>query len=155
MTRPDQDASLRKIVTARTLEEMNAATRNGCRLLVRRIERNPEVHAHYKVVKHKQTGELVMVTDRRSEPVGRDWEDCIPWSEYYPYHSPLPFAAYILPPDLAVDETVFLSDLIEEHVGMIWGQGAAFRLAGCKARWTGREFELIRPRGGAPDRILG
>lgn len=155
MTRPNQEVSLRKIVTARTLEEMNAATRNGCRLLALRIERNPEIRAQYKVVKHTQTGEPRMVTDRRSEPVGCDWEDCIPWSDYYPYHWPLPFAAYILPPDLAVDETVFLADLIEEHVGMIWNQGAVFRLAGCKARWTGREFELIRPRGGAPDHVIG
>jgi hypothetical protein len=66
----------------------------------------------------------------------------IDWTYYYPYHFESPFAAYLVPKDLQIDETVFLEDLIEDVIGSSWNQGDAYRLKGCKAVWDGKGFVL-------------
>ena len=55
----------------------------------------------------------------------------------------LPFAAYLLPPDIEVGEEVMLDDLIEDMLGTVWNQGDTYRLQCCRARWTGSDFELL------------
>jgi hypothetical protein len=66
----------------------------------------------------------------------------IDWTYYYPYHFESPFAAYLIPKDLRIDETVFLEDLIEDVIGGSWNQGDKRRLSSCKAVWDGKEFIL-------------
>lgn len=61
---------------------------------------------------------------------------------YYPYNFPNPFAAYLVPPDIAVGEQVWLEDLIEDVVA-VWGnQGYRPRLDAAAAVWNGTEFEI-------------
>jgi hypothetical protein len=66
----------------------------------------------------------------------------IDWTYYYPYHFESPFAAYLIPKDLQIGETVFLEDLIEDFVGGSWNQGDKRRSSSCKAVWDGKEFIL-------------
>jgi hypothetical protein len=67
----------------------------------------------------------------------------IPWTFRYPYAWDLPFAAYLLPPDLEVGEEVILDDLIEDRPGTVWNQGDTYRLDRARARWTGADFEIL------------
>jgi hypothetical protein len=66
----------------------------------------------------------------------------IGWTYYYPYNFKSPYAAYLVPLDLKVGETVMLEDLIEDIVGERWSQGDTYRLKSCKAVWDGKEFIL-------------
>lgn len=47
-----------------------------------------------------------------------------------------------MPADLKTGEKVFLEDLIEDLVGMVWNQGNAYRLECSEAIWTGHDFEI-------------
>jgi hypothetical protein len=69
-------------------------------------------------------------------------ETVIGWTYYYPYQFESPFAAYLIPHDLQIGETVFLEDLIEDVIGSSWNQGDAYRLTNCKAIWDGKDFIL-------------
>jgi hypothetical protein len=151
---PDVDQPLRHIRTARTLEEMNAAIAEGFRPLVKPIERDPQIKTKFAVFQNRSTGEIMQLGDYRAWPRS-GWDEVIPWTHYYPYDSPLPFAAYLCPPDLAQDEIVVLEDLIEDRIGCRWNQGSVFRLESCRARWTGSDFELLYDPETTPDFIIG
>ena len=71
-----------------------------------------------------------------------EFEKVIDWSYYYPYSFESPYAAYLLPPDLKINERVFLEDLIEDVVGLVWNQGDKYRLSSVEAIWNGNDFEL-------------
>lgn len=59
---------------------------------------------------------------------------------YYPYHFASPFAAYLVPPDLAIGERVWMEDVIEDIVAAWGNQGCRLRLKYCEATWDGKEF---------------
>ena len=145
MTPSDQP---RRIATARTKKQLTEALRQGLRPLVLQIVPNPEIRTKFQVLQSRETGEVVSVGDYRAGPHGPEWEVVIPWTYRYPYSWPLPYAAYLLPPDLAAGEEVFLEDLIEDVVGASWNQGDRYRLESCRARWTGTGFELLNPEEG-------
>jgi hypothetical protein len=138
----------RRIATARTKKQLTEALRQGLRPLVLPIVPNPELRTKFRVLQNRATGEVVSVGDYRAGPHGPEWEEVIPWTYRYPYSWPLPYAAYLLPPDLAVGEEVLLEDLIEDLVGASWNQGDRYRLESCRARWTGTGFELLNPEAG-------
>jgi len=79
----------------------------------------------------------------------------IGWTYYYPYHFESPFAAYLIPPDLQIGETVLLEDLIEDVVGSSWNQGDTYRLASCKAIWDGKEFVLLHDPANRISQMIG
>jgi len=132
---------LRMVQTARTVEAMNEAARHGFRPLVQWIEPNPEVSRKMAVDQNVETGEISTRGDYRSfTPEG--CVEVIGWNEYHPHASPLPFAAYLVPPDIEVGETVYLEDLIEDVVASTWNQGGGERLESGTATWNGKEFEI-------------
>lgn len=143
----------RRIATARTKMQLTEALRQGLRPLVLPVVPNPEIRKKFQVLQSRDTGEVVSVGDYRAGPRGPECEVVIPWTYRYPYSWPLPYAAYLLPPDLAMGEEVFLEDLIEDLiedvVGAAWNQGDRYRLESCRARWTGTGFELLREEGPA------
>ena len=143
------DPQLRRIATARTKEQLREAVGTGLRPLVLPVVPNPELRTKFSVIQNRRTGEVVSLGDYRAGPHGPDWEVVIPWNFRYPYSWPLPYAAYLIPPDLAVGEEVVLADLIEDVVGAAWNQGDRYRLESCRARWTGTGFELLREEGPA------
>ena len=138
----DAPGERRVIRTARTLEAINEAAESGLRPLVKSVKPNPEVRCWFAVFQNLKTGEIKVVGDRRFRPDDR-YLKVIEFTDYYPYHFPNPFAAYLIPPDLAVGEIVWLEDVIEDIVA-VWGnQGYQPRLEAGPARWTGTEFDIL------------
>jgi hypothetical protein len=66
-----------------------------------------------------------------------------------------PVAAYLLPHDIAVEERVYLEDLIEDRVASIWYQGDAYRASTGFAIWRGHELEIERSEDATGFEILG
>ncbi|MCB9019419.1 MAG: hypothetical protein H6546_03735 [Chitinophagales bacterium] len=137
----------RVIRTARTLEDINQAAREGFRPLVRPIQPSPRIYNKVSVYQHRQTGEIDEFGDYRYIPDPAVWEEVLPWTHYYPYQWPRPYAAYLLPPDLETGDTVWLEDLIEDVIAAVWNQGNAWRLDSCLAVWNGEEFDLLYDEG--------
>lgn len=136
----------RIIKTGRTEEEINEGIRQGFRALVIQIIPSPRLKTKRAVFQNKETGEIEISADFRSEYNKEEWTKIKDWVFYYPYHWPEPFAAYLLPPDLEVGDTVWLEDLIEDEVGTVWNQGDTNRLPSCLAVWNGEEFDLLFDR---------
>jgi hypothetical protein len=146
MTRFEPTPETRHIATARSLKAMNRGVKQGFRPLIKKIEPNPDIQAKYQVLQHRETGEVRCDGDYRAayfSGLSDEWEVIIPWTFRYPYAWDLPFAAYLLPPDLEVGEEVILDDLIEDLPGTVWNQGDTYRRERCRARWTGADFEIL------------
>ena len=135
----DAPGSRRVIKTARTLEDINSAAHRGFRPLVKPVKPSSDIHSMVAVFQDPETGEIELSGDVRC---GGRGEMVINYTLYYPYHFPNPFAAYLLPRDLAAGEEVWLEDLIEDVVA-VWGnQGYHPRLPAAPAIWNGSDFEI-------------
>lgn len=143
MTRFNPPPEMRHISTARSLKAMKNGVKKGFRPLIKKIEPNPEIRTKYQVLQNRVTGEVECIGDYRFGRPSEEWDVIIPWTFHYPYSWDLPFAAYLLPPDIEVGEEVMLDDLIEDMLGTVWNQGDTYRLQCCRARWTGSDFELL------------
>lgn len=133
--------NLRVIKTARTEAQINYAAREGFWPLVKPVKPGKQIHFMVAVYQHKKTGEIILSGDFRWPP-GEPYRQVVPYTDYYPYHFPSPFAAYLIPPDLKKGESVWLEDLIEDLVA-VWGnQGYQPRLASAEAIWNGKDFEI-------------
>jgi hypothetical protein len=140
----DSPGNRRVIKTGRTVEEINAAARKGLCPLVKPVKPSSDIHRMVAVFQHPETGEIELSGDVRRRGQG---EKVIDYTLYYPYHFPNPFAAYLLPCDLAVGEEVWLEDLIEDVVA-VWGnQGYHPRLESGPAVWNGTDFEVVHQAG--------
>lgn len=147
MTQANPTREVRHISTARSLKAMQKGIRQGFRPLIKKIEPNPEIRTKYQVLQHRETGEVRCDGDYRAslfDGPSEEWEVIIPWTFRYPYRWDLPFAAYLLPPDLDVGEEVLLRDMIEDLPGTSWNQGDTYRLERSRARWTGSGFEILQ-----------
>lgn len=138
----DSDNTLRRIKTARTEKAINAAAKIGLRPLVKPVKPSHEIQSKIRICQNKQTGEIAIQGDYRAIFDDSVWEVVVNWMFFYPHAWPSPFAAYLIPPDIKVDEIVILEDLIEDLVGSSWNQGDVYRLRSCKAKWTGNDFIL-------------
>ncbi|WP_224485409.1 hypothetical protein [Robertkochia aurantiaca] len=81
---------------------MNEAVKEGCKILVKKVESSNKVKGKYALIKDRKTGEIIRLGDyrammRRDEG---DFEILIDWTYYYPYRFENPFAAYLIPPDI-------------------------------------------------------
>lgn len=110
--------------------------------LVKPVTPSSEIRNKFCVMQNRVTGEIAVSGDYRSAWSSDSWSTVIDFTYYYPYSFPSPFAAYLVPRDLAVGEHVFLEDLIEDVVGRRWNQGDTYRLQACVAIWNGSDFEL-------------
>jgi len=138
---PANPRNLRVLNTARTESAINAAAEEGFWPLLKPVQPGEQIHYMLGVYQHKESGKIIVSGDFRFGP-GADYEPVIPHTTYYPYHFPIPFAAYLVPPDLSTGETVWLDDLIEDVVG-VWGnQGYHPRLPAAEAIWNGKDFEI-------------
>lgn len=136
----DSPGGRRVIKTARTVEDINAAARQGFKPLVKLVRPGEDIHYMVAVFQDPETGEIELSGDRRYPSGGRKVVD---YMLYYPYHFPNPFAAYLVPRDVTTGEEVWLEDLIEDLVGVYGNQGYQPRLAAAPAVWTGRDFEIL------------
>jgi hypothetical protein len=151
----DDEENLRTIKTARDEESINAAARAGFFPLVKPVKPSPEIRNKYAVVQNRTTGEIEVSGDYRYMPHTEGNEVVIDFTDYYPYNFPSPFAAYLIPPDLAVGELVYLEDLIEDVVGGSWNQGDTYRLESCVAVWDGKDFTLEWEPGADTQIVIG
>jgi hypothetical protein len=135
----DSPGNRRIIKTARTVKEINEAARNGFYPLVKPVIPSPDVHQMVAVFQDSETGEIALSGDRRMGYKGK----VIDYMTYYPYHFPNPFAAYLIPKDLAIDECVWLEDLIEDLVADWGNQNNHPRLKSAPALWNGQDFEIL------------
>ncbi len=133
------------IRTARTEEAIRAAIEEGFRPLVKPVNPAAGIRSKYCVYQHKSTGRVEVIADYRLERHmdPEAWVCVIPWTMYYPYTFPSPFAAYLIPPGLPVGEWVWLEDLIEDLPGTSWNQGDTTRLAAAEAIWNGTDFDIL------------
>lgn len=136
---------LRVIKTVRDMESINTAVQNGYKPLLKKVEASDEIRSKYAIFQNKLTGEIDFVRDFRTEDLEKnnaEFEKVIDWTFYYPYHFKLPFAAYLIPHDIEVGESVFIEDLIEDLVGASWNQGDTYRLDSCEAIWNGTDLNI-------------
>lgn len=133
--------SLRAIKTARSEKMINKAAKEGYWPLVKKVEPSKKIKTKYCIIQDEKTGEIEVLTDFRGGALLGE-KAVIDWTFYYPYKFPSPYAAYLIPKDLAVGERVLIEDLIEDYVGSEWNQGDTFRLDSCEAIWNGKDFDI-------------
>ena len=146
----ENSQNLRCIKTARTLDAINIAAESGFFPLVLIVKPNPQITSKFAIFQHKENKTIRVITDSR-ESIFRDHSEESPyklivhWTQYYPYRFDFPYAAYLVPSDIKLNETVYIEDLIEDIVGAVWLQGCAYRQIGALATWDGEKFN-IHPR---------
>jgi hypothetical protein len=142
---PKNTENLRVIKTARDVKAMNQAASEGIFPMLKWIVPSPKISSKIAVYQNKYTAQVQVVGDFREDEflVEHGYVRVIDWQSYYKYQYPEPFAAYLIPEDLAPGEIVWIEDLIEDFVGVYWNQGDTFRLSSAKARWNGSDFEIL------------
>ncbi|MCE9610916.1 MAG: hypothetical protein K8R23_12040 [Chthoniobacter sp.] len=145
--------NLRVVKTARTAQAINAAAKEGFRPLVKAVIPSPDVHCMIAVFQHRETGEVKLSGDCRWGP-GAEYDLVVPYTVYYPYRFPEPFAAYLLTPDLAEGERVWLDDVIKDIVAVYGNQEWHPRLEACEAIWINGDFVIDFDSSKAP-RLIG
>jgi hypothetical protein len=135
---------LRIIKTGRTEEGINEAARNGFRPLIKKLKPSKKIKSYYSVFQNKISGEIDCFVDMRFLDIfgTGNFEIVIDRTSYYPYNYELPFAAYLIPPDIQQGERVIIEDLIEDYPGTFHSQGDVYRLESCEAIWNGTDFEI-------------
>ena len=155
--RVSQKDRLRVIKTARSEKAINEAADAGFYPLVKKLEPSPEIRSKFAIFQDKQTGRIQVSGDMRFYPVDIQdghYQCVVDFTFYYPNQFESPFAAYLIPKDIAVGEMVILEDLIDDYVGGRWSQGDTWRLKSCEAIWNGKEFEVQATDDGRAD-VLG
>jgi len=135
-------ASLRRIKTLRTEEEIDEAIKAGYKVLKQKVKPSKSIRVTDLHIRDKQTGKIeVKPYSYHALPHDYDRYEVVEQRTYYPYTFPSKVAAYLLPDDLQVGERVILEDLIEDIVGEshAWG---TYRLDSVEAIWNGKKFEV-------------
>lgn len=136
----EQYHHLRKIETARTLDTINAGIAAGFRAILETVVPNPQISHRFCLLRHRVTGQLVKVSDLRAQyRYNQEYEEILPWTRYYPYSFPSPYAAYLLPPEVKPGETVYLNDIIADYA-LSQPQGHTSRLMAGVAVWDGEKM---------------
>jgi hypothetical protein len=133
---PQGETDLRIIHTARHLTAINDAAKKGYWPLLRPVI--PDERIGSKIIVSQNEDGTVQVSNDLRDELGLG--DDVYW--HNPYNSPLPFAAYLVPPDIEVEERVHIVDLIEDLVGTEWNQGDSWRHRSADAIWTGETFDI-------------
>jgi hypothetical protein len=144
-TQPTNKNGLRVIKTAKTIEEINNATKEACWPLIKQVVPSHQISHKLCIIQNRKTGEVKPVVDRRTmikQIHGEDWEVVLPFFSYYPHAFPNPYAAYLIPKDIAVDEKVFVEEVIEDILNFSW-QGNGIRLKSAEAIWDGKDLRII------------
>lgn len=144
------DESTPRVHTARTLEQINAAAAQGLRVLLKPLagqDGSSPCGQDVEVWQNEETGEVQPVVDLRGRPDGPRgkvdkhlWRRVLSLRNVYPYSWPNPFAAYLVPKDLAPGAFVLLTDPIEDIAAMEhWG---SYRARMVPATWTGSDVKV-------------
>lgn len=137
---------LRVIKTARDMDSINMAAKNGFKPLMKRVQPSEKIRSKYCVVQNKKSGEIEVLGDYRAlfnSYSTEEFETVIDWTFYYPNKFNNPYAAYLIPQDMTIGERVYIEDLIEDYIGGTWNQGDTYRLDSCEAIWTGTDLDIL------------
>ena len=137
----DDPCPFRRINTVRGEKEINQGVHEGFWPLVRQVLRSPKISSWMAVYQNEETGEIKCVGDHRWPPKS-PWKQIIQSFDYYPNVWKHEIAAYLIPSDLKIGERVFLTDLIEDRVGVFGNQGHTRRLESAYAIWEGKDFKI-------------
>ncbi|MFM6991417.1 MAG: hypothetical protein ACKOWD_08995 [Rhodoferax sp.] len=103
---------------------------------VRIIRPDPKMNSKISVGQNPITGEVDYSHDYRGSfrNVGDPeysrndgFEELHPFVSYYPYHKPVPLAAYLVPKGLPNGTCVIVDDPIENILGTTWNQGGGWK----------------------------
>jgi hypothetical protein len=130
------------IKTARRLEDINLAAKQGLWPIVKKLNPLKSLFLDYFVLQNKDTGSVGMHHNVYRHTFVGNLKKVIEHSSYYPYSFPSPFAAYLVPKALEIGTMVWLDDVIEDLVEGYDENCLAFRVESIRAEWTGDDFTL-------------
>jgi hypothetical protein len=138
----------RRVHTARTLTQMNAAAKQGLRVVIKKVPglELSLFHEKVSVWQNTETGEVLDEAgywwwrEAQSADTEGPWRNVLRLNRVYSYRWPLPFAAYLVPKDLRPNTRVLLTDPIEDIVG--WDYNGTWRARMVPATWTGADIEV-------------
>jgi hypothetical protein len=153
-SKPEKRSGLPVVQTMRSLEAMADAQASGFNLVFKSTGNESAFgERKYLLYQHKSTGRLWWSGDYRdsippSENLNvsdtSDWVLVRDWFFVRP-DRPFPIAAYAVPKDIKLGTRVYLEDLIEDVLQLIWNQGDSVRLVSTEATWNGVDFEFDEP----------
>ncbi|MFV0605330.1 MAG: hypothetical protein ACK5NK_05755 [Niabella sp.] len=153
--------NLRVIKTARGVQDINQAVKDGFYPLLKKIDPTVRRTESICLVQNKQTGEVKHTNEffiSRDSDFYNSYHKVFDWdlADYPRFHSPC--AAYLIPKDITVNELVWIEDLIE-HILESYISGHylrelyenkelntpplktnLIRLDGCEAIWDGSDL---------------
>lgn len=134
--------NLRIIKTAWNHKEMNQGVDDG--FIPHMVDYYQSAIACTKLIVFQDTvtGKVKFVNDFRSagESYVKNKKIIRSYPEYTIRKTILPFAAYLLPPDIEYGEMVIIEDLIENIVEKPTEEGDIPLMKSCLAMWTGEKF---------------
>jgi hypothetical protein len=130
------------IRTARGENEINQGARSGYRPLVKRVVPSKRIFSTVTVFQNAKNGEIKCGSFRSTERMRQDGYEPIVSYRYYPHQFSEAVAAYLIPDNLSVGESVWLEDIIEDIVSL-QGPGHQGRLTSWSAIWDGSEFVVM------------
>ena len=128
-----------EIRTARTVEEIQQASRDGNRISIVTLRKNKRLYSELLIVRDRVTGQASVKYPNHRLPTLDHIDQTV---KYYPYVHQLPIAAYVIPHDVAPMTIVWVKDVIEDLVGS-YGPAGASRLDSCAGVWTGESIRLL------------
>jgi hypothetical protein len=127
--------------------------KRGFTPIIQPVVQSPKIRSKFAILRNKSTGHFEVIYDFRAKgyslfaDLESEIETVIGFKNYYPHHFENPYAAYLIPADIEVGETVWIEDVIEDIVQGSWNQGDTFRLNCCEATWDGTELIInFKPR---------
>lgn len=142
----------RVIKTARTVEAINKSAQEGYFPLIKEVGDLSLFRSKCLFSQNLKSGEITTVVSDFRSFGGFLEEDDDNEKHFrldkptYKYDYDIPFAAYLIPHDLKIGEIVFLEDIIEDYMDTYWNQGHATRLMHGEAKWTGKEFKILKEK---------
>ena len=143
---------LRRVTTSFDLDQVNDAVKAGHIVLFETIKLNKKLYTHGYIFRDKENGHLAYGESRRFPRQYRgwvefpeaDWDEVIKVKDYARERSlKHDWAAYILPPDPALGEVLYIEDLIEDVLVTEFWSAKIYAVDGI-AVWNGKELEFKR-----------
>ena len=160
-------SKLRVIRTARDLISINEALQEGYIPLFKMKRKHFPPETNFIVCQHKKTGEIIHFEPKNGRKIGvwrakmkwferlksyfllsknkhqkkpgisEEWEVLFEGTSNFPSYPAFPYAAYLIPKDIKIDEMVYIEDYIEPQ----WD--GIYKFTSGIAIWTGKDLRVI------------